>query len=66
MDVGSLPKKVWAVSRDAAHYKQWDSIGKTRLTATLKLTLGPIFQEIKDILHSKEHGGPSHRSRAGL
>ena len=44
MDVGSLPKKVWAVSRDAAHYKQWDSIGKTQLTATLRLTLGPLFR----------------------
>ena len=47
MDVGSLPKKVWAVSRDAAHYKQWDSIGKTQLTATLRLPWGPLFRGVK-------------------
>jgi len=47
MDVGSLPKKVWAVSRDSAHYKQWDSIGKTQLTATLRLPWGPLFRGTK-------------------
>ena len=52
MDVGSLPKKVWAVSRDAAHYKQWDSISKTQLTATLRLTLEGASSSVGSALRS--------------
>ena len=33
--MSGLYQKVWAVSCDAAHYKQWDPIGKTRLSASI-------------------------------